>query len=228
MTLFIAFTVGTGLKPPRCEVTITSPVPIVLGIFTIPVAILLAICILSTFRPRLQRNREHDAFVCYRFDADNDFVMDSLRPRLGTNHNLCIHSIDFVPGINIYTNILNAIESSNCAVILISNDFLDSRWCREEFEFCYRETKKDPAFKLLTILMEPLAMLNLSRQSCGLIKYYLETNTFLEHNDANLWKKIAKHFTEVRSGKNKEGKRRCENDEDEAEAFLAEDAETAF
>ncbi len=50
---------------------------------------------------------------------------------------------------------MNAIKNSNAAIILLSQDYIDSRWCRDEFEWCAEEKKKDQAFMLYVILMEP-------------------------------------------------------------------------
>ena len=52
-------------------------------------------------------------------------------------------------------NINNAIKNSNSAIIIMSQDYVDSLWCKEEFEQCYMEHMKDPAFKLFVIMMQP-------------------------------------------------------------------------
>ncbi len=209
-----------------CSAMAMSPEPIVVTIYSVPIVILVAVCGSYLVRPRFKRNKEFDAFVCYRFDTENEFVMEELIPKLSAKYALNIHSIDFTPGTNIHTNILRAIESSNCAIILVSNGFLDSPWCRQEFEMCYNETKKDRAFKLLVILMQPTGELNLSQEGCALINYFLTTNTYLECNDEHLWKKIEKHFRTVRGVTQNKGQKNCEASEEETEVFL--EAETVL
>ena len=57
-------------------------------------------------------------------------------------------------------NIRNAIENSNSAIIVMSQDYVDSLWCKEEFEQCYMEHVKDPALKRFVILIQPVENLN--------------------------------------------------------------------
>ena len=68
---------------------------------------------------------------------------------------LCIHSRNFAPGGDIKDNIEDAIEGSNSAIIVISQGFVDSMWCKEEFTHCYIENMKDAAFNLFVIMMLP-------------------------------------------------------------------------
>ena len=105
----------------------------------------------------LKRNRDCDAFVLYHFDSNDSFVVNDLLIELEETRNfkLCIHSRDFVPGRDIKDNIEAAIEGSNSAIIVMSQGFIDSPWCREEFKHCYLENMKDAAFNLFVIMMQP-------------------------------------------------------------------------
>ena len=107
--------------------------------------------------PSLKRNREFDAFVLYHFDTDDDFVLNVLLPELEENRDfkICIHSRNFTPGRDIKDNICEAIEGSNSAIIVMSQGFVDSMWCKEEFTHCYIENMKDTAFNLFVIMMQP-------------------------------------------------------------------------
>ena len=93
----------------------------------------------------------------YHFDSDDDFVVNHLVPELEEvrNFKLHIHSRDFTPGYDIKDNIEEAIESSNSAIIIMSQGFVDSVWCKEEFTHCYIENMKDESFDLFVIMMQP-------------------------------------------------------------------------
>ena len=101
----------------------------------------------------LKRNREFDSFVLYHFDSDDDFVIDKLLPELEETRDftLCIHSRNFTPGKDIKDNIEEAIKNSNSAIIVMSQGFVDSIWCKEEFTHSYIENMKD-RMKLSTCL----------------------------------------------------------------------------
>ena len=75
-----------------------------------------------------KRDKEYD--VCYNFDEDHLFVVDSILPELEDNHDpplkMFIHDRDFTPGREITTNICNEINNGNSAIIVMSQGFIDS------------------------------------------------------------------------------------------------------
>ena len=77
---------------------------------------------------------------------------------------LCIHRRNFLAAWNIMWNINNAIKNSNSAIIVMSQDYLNSLWCKEEFEQCYFENMKDPAFKVFVVMMQPSQTLNINNE----------------------------------------------------------------
>ena len=145
----------------------------------------------------LKRKRIFDAFVLYHFDSDDAFVVETLLPKLEENRNfkLCIHSRDFTPGRDIKDNIEEAIEGSNSAIIVMSQGFVDSMWCKEEFTHCYIENMKDAAFNLFVIMMQPADnLVNISNY----MKTFFETKTYLDVNDPGLFIKLATHLNDVK------------------------------
>ncbi len=103
-------------------------------------------------QPFEKRNRRNDAFVSFTGDEglDMDFVRHTLQPQLEVESNppfkLTIHLRDFEADTLIYVNIRRAVENSNSAIIIMSQEYVNSRWCREEFEvrgaknrvFCFK------------------------------------------------------------------------------------------
>ena len=147
------------------------------------------------------RNRIYDAFVLYHFDTDDVFVVNSLLPELEEvrNFKLCIHSRNFTPGRNIKDNIEEAIEASSSAIIAMSQGFVDSMWCKEEFVDCYIENMKDPAFNLFVIMMQQAdTLVNISNY----MKTFFETKTYLHINDPDLFSKLATHLEDARKLEN--------------------------
>ena len=150
----------------------------------------------------LTRRRKFDAYVCYDFDQNNDFVMDTILPAFEDNENppfkLCIHSRDFDPGVTIFENIQKAISQSNSAIIIMSQEFVDSSWCKKEFEQCFMENMNDPAFKLFLIMMQPADTLE------GLSEYmasFIAQKTYLERHDPDLIGKLSQYLTWIKQPK---------------------------
>ena len=90
-------------------------------------------------QPTQKRKRNFDCFVSMAED-DHKFARNVLQPELEVNTDpplkLLIHSRDFSAGTLILVNIQNAVNNSNSAIILMSQAYIDSRWCRDEFEVC--------------------------------------------------------------------------------------------
>ena len=99
---------------------------------------------------------------------------------------------DFKAGWDIKWNIINAIRNSNSAIIIMSQDYINSLWCVEEFEDCYMENMKDPAFKLFVVLMQPADTLNITNEY---MNSFLTKKTYLERDDPKLFKRIAEYLT---------------------------------
>ena len=140
--------------------------------------------------------------------------MNELIPHL-QQFQLHIHSLDFIPGTKILENIENAIENSNCAILIVSQGFVESPWCRKEFDFCYSESVTDPAFKLLVIMPDATGLQNLNSSSCKSLEYFVKENTYLEKTDHALWRKIADQLKRVKGGNRdneEEGEEICEQE----------------
>ena len=100
--------------------------------------------------------------------------------------------------LHIKENIIEAIRNSNSAIIVLSQGFVDSIWCKEEFADCYIENMKDPAFRLFVILMEPVDNLeNISEY----MKSFFEKKTYLLRNDPQLFQKIREYLEWVKKTK---------------------------
>ena len=160
----------------------------------------------NTFRNEiLRRRREFDANVCYDFDENNDYAMGILLPEFEGNQDppfrLFIHVRDFDPGNRIFDNIQKAIVSSNTAIMVMSQAFVNSIWCKEEFERCYIENMNDPAFQLFVIMMQPADTLERLSES---MKTFFAQRTYLEKEDPNLIQKIAADLTEVKKPENED------------------------
>ena len=153
----------------------------------------------------LTRMKKYDAFVCYQFDSDDDFVKNTIIPELEEKHDppfkLCVHENDFELGKKIFHNMQAAIENSNSAILVMSQGFLDSDWCPQEFEYCHIEHMKDPAFKLFIILMQPVASLK-NLTEC--MKQYFVQETYAKKDDEKLFIKIASYLTLLKQPKDDE------------------------
>ena len=77
----------------------------------------------------------------------------------------------------------------------MSQEYVDSLWCKEEFEQCYMEHMKDPAFKLFVIMMEPVKDL---KNTSGYMESFFAHRTYLERDDPKLFEKIRNYLSWVK------------------------------
>ena len=145
----------------------------------------------------LKRNSFFDAFVLFHFESNDSFVVDHLIPELEKQRKfkLLIHSRNFTPGRDIIDNIEEAIEGSNSAIIVMSQGFVNSMWCKEEFVDCYIENMNDAAFNLFVIMMQPVeTLVNVSPY----MKSFIANKTYLDVNDPELFPRLARQLKNAR------------------------------
>ncbi|CAC5374761.1 unnamed protein product [Mytilus coruscus] len=84
---------------------------------------------------------KYDAFISFS-EIDFGFIKNCCIPQLEINSNLklCIHNRDFMPGEEITVNITNAIHNSRKTICVISRAFLNSYYCRFEFNMARMES----------------------------------------------------------------------------------------
>ncbi|XP_047441992.1 toll-like receptor 2 isoform X2 [Mugil cephalus] len=129
-----------------------------------------------------------DAFVSYS-ERDASWVENFLVPELEEPRdlraprplNLCLHKRDFLPGHWIVDNIMSAMERSRRTVFVLSENFVQSDWCRYELDFSHfwlfdGQTGGDAA---ILILLEPLAKDDVPKRFCKLRKL-MSSTTYLE------------------------------------------------
>ena len=128
------YTGGKWSHPHKCKVNLLK---ILIPFFCTIVIISAGVAIIVIIRCKRQRKkleavltriRSKDAYVCYNFDNDESYVLETILPELKENcdppFKLLIHSRDFGPGIQIIKNIENAIQNSNSAIIVMSQGFV--------------------------------------------------------------------------------------------------------
>ena len=218
---------GQWSAAPKCSPTPINKSKLLSVILPLFLIVLLIMLLIAACKYRIKmriknksftRNKQFDAFVCYCYEGqDPDFAEKIIPQNLEHNHGfrLCVHRRDFKAGWDIKWNIINTIRNSNSTIIIMSQDYINSLWCVEEFEDCYMENMKDPAFKLFVVLMQPADTLNITNEY---MNSFLTKKTYLERDDPKLFKRIAEYLFQVKQPK--DGKSSPEITPDEANDVL--------
>ncbi|XP_022243853.1 toll-like receptor 4 [Limulus polyphemus] len=144
---------------------------------------------------------QYDAFVSYSA-CDSDWVFNCLVPKLENetaNLKLCVYDRDFLAGRNISDCILDSIKNSRKVILVLSPNFIQSRWCRFETELAQHMLVDESREGLVLIKLQDLNLNALTPQ----LNYLLKTRIYLvwtndQQQQGIFWKKLHRAITEQR------------------------------
>ncbi|XP_045418706.1 toll-like receptor 4 [Lemur catta] len=140
----------------------------------------------------------YDAFVIYS-SQDEDWVRNELVKNLEEGvppFQLCLHYRDFIPGVAIAANIIQeGFHKSRKVIVVVSNHFLQSRWCIFEYEIAQTWQFLSSHAGIIFIVLQKVEK-SLLRQQVELY-CLLKRNTYLEWEDSVLgrhifWRRLRK------------------------------------
>lgn len=140
-------------------------------------------------KSRREEEKLFDAFVSYS-KKDEAFVAQILAPELEYGNppiRLCLHYRD-LPVASGYLSdaIVEAMEASRRTILVISENFLKSEWCRYEFKSAHHEVLRTNRHKLILVFIGRIASKDLDPD----IRLWLKTNTFLQWGEKMFWEKL--------------------------------------
>lgn len=134
------------------------------------------------------RDKLFDAFVSYSA-KDEAFVAEELAPMLENGdppYKLCLHYREFPVGGFLADTIVQAVESSRRTIMVLSENFIKSEWCRFEFKSAHHQVLRDRRKRLIVIVLGEVPQKDLDPD----IRLYLKTNTYLQWGDKLFWEKL--------------------------------------
>ena len=122
----------------------------------------------------------YDAFVAHNSN-DASWVVRHLLPRLETEGRcrLCLRQRDWPIGRDISENIVDSIEASRKVIVVLSNNFAQSQWCRMELEMANHRRLSNWRNSLVLVLLETISPENQN----ATLRCLLTTHTYLEWNE---------------------------------------------
>ena len=132
--------------------------------------------------------KQFDAFISYS-EKDYKWVVHTLVHQLEGprfHRKVCVHYRDFPVGAPVIENILWAIRSSRCTLLLLTKDFLQSEWCMYEFREAHRTLLESKDNKLIIVLKADVDRKEVDEN----LKAYLWTHTYMDVRDKWFWSKL--------------------------------------
>ncbi|XP_073690245.1 toll-like receptor 4 [Garra rufa] len=137
--------------------------------------------LLRGYRSPGQQECSYDAFVIFS-SYDEVWVMNELMENLENGVppiQLCLHMRDFQAGKSITSNIIDeGILGSRKIIVVVSQHFIDSAWCRFEFELAQSRFMLEHSPNIIIIILEDVEE-GKTKKVFGLHKH-LKKNTYLK------------------------------------------------
>nr|XP_055026482.1 toll-like receptor 4 [Misgurnus anguillicaudatus] len=137
--------------------------------------------LLRGYRSARQQEFAYDAFVIFS-SYDEMWVMNELMENLENGVppiKLCLHMRDFEAGKSIASNIIDeGIMGSRKVIVVVSQHFIDSDWCRFEFEIAQSWFVMERNANIIIIILEDVEERK-TKKVFGLHKH-LKKNTYLK------------------------------------------------
>jgi len=129
----------------------------------------------------------YDVFISYS-DQEDEWVTDHLLAELeqkAPRLNACFHQRDFKIGVSVIENIVSCMENSRKILLVLSNGFLNSRWCVFE-SYVAQHLMKNNMDDIVIIMAEKLTV-----QPDKTISFILKTRTYLEYTETKeFWRRV--------------------------------------
>nr|XP_011444469.1 toll-like receptor 1 [Crassostrea gigas] len=134
-----------------------------------------------------------DVFVAYN-SLDRVWVISEMIPRLENKENLklCLHDRDFQVGKLIVDNITEAMHKSRKILIILSNSFAQSHWCRFETMMAQLHSINQVENTVVVVVLENILTKNMNNS----LHLLLKSTTFIEWTNEKtaqemFWERLA-------------------------------------
>ncbi|XP_054708254.1 toll-like receptor Tollo [Uloborus diversus] len=140
----------------------------------------------NTFPPETEKL--FDAFISYS-KKDENFISQFLAPELeyGTpSYRLCLRYRDLPMSGYVAEAITEAIECSHRTIIVLSEQFLKSEWCRFELKSAHRESQCNRKHKLVVVIMDKLSIKDVDPDA----RMCFRSAPVIRWGDKRFWEKL--------------------------------------
>lgn len=148
----------------------------------------------ANFIDDFDKDRLYDAYITYSLQDEhfvNQILANTLENDVG--YRMCLHYRDFNVNTYVADTIVEAVESSKRAILVLSRNFLNNEWSRFEFKSAIHEVLKRRR-KFIFILY---GNININIIDPGMLDL-LRSSTCIEWDDKKFWQKLRMALPHIR------------------------------
>ncbi|XP_035664736.1 slit homolog 1 protein-like [Branchiostoma floridae] len=134
--------------------------------------------------------KTYDIYVSYCVE-DEEFVdreVVRVLEDMDPPYKVCLRNRDFIPGHNNIQQATDSVTNSRRTLLVLTERFLQDRWCLWEFQVAHQQAVTDQAYRLIIVIMDDLQL-----EACDDImdlKQYLKANKYLLWGELLFWDKV--------------------------------------
>lgn len=134
----------------------------------------------------LDEEKSFDIFLSFS-SKDSSWAYEHLIPRVEAHgFTVCTYDRNFKGGFLIQDIIHEAVACSRRTVLLLSENFVQSEWCRWEFRVAHHQALEDNINRLIVIVMDEAA----SNAVDDELRIYMQATNYLRWGETHFWDKL--------------------------------------
>nr|XP_037274611.1 protein toll-like [Rhipicephalus microplus] len=134
----------------------------------------------------LDDDKLFDVFISFS-SKDQDFIHDNILPIMDTHgFAYCTYERNFKGGFLLQDIIHDAVACSRRTLLVLTQNFVESEWCRWEFRVAHRRALQDKVNRLIVVLVDECASGSLDED----LRAYVRVTNYLRWNEKNLRERL--------------------------------------
>ncbi|CAN7938417.1 unnamed protein product, partial [Ixodes hexagonus] len=134
----------------------------------------------------LDEDKLFDVFLSFS-SRDSAWAYEQLIPKVEANgFSVCTYDRNFKGGFLLHDIIQEAVSCSRRTLLVLTQNFLDSEWCRWEFRVAHHRALEDKINRLIIVLVNEVNLELVDEE----LQLYMQSTNYLRWGERHFWDKL--------------------------------------